>query len=248
MTISERAKEKLDAAGKEIRTAVDSLKNEVAELSKKVKEKLEGTGDDMKDTAEKLTREVKTLSERVKELIPQRRRRRHLPLYPKEMPGLSPSVLRGSPFFEIQRAINRIFDEFSREIEMPGRRWDDPAPFGSDFFERSWPMVDISDTDNEIRLTAELPGVNREDLEVSVSNDRLTIRGEKKKQQEKSDQDYYRLERYYGSFQRNIPLPYEVDSDQVDASFKDGILAVVLRKTKAEQEKIKRIQINVPQG
>ena len=109
-------------------------------------------------------------------------------------------------------------------------------------------MVDISDTDNEIRLTAELPGVNREDLEVSVSNDRLTIRGEKKKQQEKSDQDYYRLERYYGSFQRNIPLPYEVDSDQVDASFKDGILAVVLRKTKAEQEKIKRIQINVPQG
>lgn len=109
-------------------------------------------------------------------------------------------------------------------------------------------MVDISDTDNEIRLTAELPGVNRGDLEVSVSNDRLTIRGEKKKQQEKSDQDYYRLERYYGSFQRNIPLPYEVDSDQVDASFKDGILAVVLRKTKAEQEKIKRIQINVPQG
>ena len=188
MTISEKAKEKLDAAGKEIRTAVDSLKNEVAELSKKVKEKLEGTGDDMKDTAEKLTREVKTLSERVKELIPQRRRRRHLPLYPKEMPGLSPSVLRGSPFFEIQRAINRIFDEFSHEIEMPGRRWDDPAPY------------------------------------------------------------YYRLERYYGSFQRDIPLPYEVDSDQVDASFKDGILAVVLKKTKAEQEKIKRIQINVPQG
>jgi len=199
MTISEKAKEKLDAAGKETKTAVDSLKNEVAELSKKVKEKLEDTGDDMKDTAEKLTQEVKTLSEKVKELIPQRRRRRRrrFPTYSKEIPDFSPSVLRGSPFFEIQRAINRIFDEFSREMEIPARRWDDPPPWGLDFFERSWPMVDISDTGNEIRLTAEMPGVNREDLEVSVSDDRLTIRGEKRKQQEKNDHDYYRLERYF---------------------------------------------------
>ena len=109
-------------------------------------------------------------------------------------------------------------------------------------------MVDVSETDNEIRLTAELPGVDREDLEVSVSNDRLTIRGEKKKQHEKSDQDFYRLERYYGSFQRTIPLPCEVESDQVDASFKDGILSVVLKKTKAAQKRTKKIPINVSQG
>lgn len=132
MTVSERAKEKLDAAGKEIKVAVNNLKNEVAELSKKVKDKLEGTGDDMRETTEKLTREVKTLSEKVKELIPQRRRRRRrLPSYSEDMPDFSPSVLRGSPFFEIQRAINRIFDEFSHETERPAKRWDDPAPSAS---------------------------------------------------------------------------------------------------------------------
>lgn len=131
---------------------------------------------------------------------------------------------------------------------MPGSRWDDSAPFGLDFFESHWPMVDISETGDEIRLTAELPGVSREDLDVSVSNDRITIRGEKKKQQEKSDQNYYRLERYYGSFQRNIPLPCEVESNQVDATFKDGILTVVLKKTRAAQERTKKVQINVSQG
>jgi HSP20 family protein len=112
------------------------------------------------------------------------------------MPDFSPSVLRGSPFFEFKRTINRIFDEFSHEMERPARRRDNPAPWGSDFFEHTWQVVDMREGDNEIRLTAELPGVNREDLEVSVSNDRLTIRGEKKKQQEKSDRVYYRLERY----------------------------------------------------
>lgn len=99
MTISEKAKEKLDVAGKEIKTAVDNLKNEVAELSKRVKEKLEGTGDDMKETAEKLTREVKTLSDKVKELIPQRRKNQQLPSYQKEMTDFSPTVMRRAPFF-----------------------------------------------------------------------------------------------------------------------------------------------------
>ena len=243
MAISEKAKEKIDAAGKEIKTAVESLKNEVTELTKKVKEKWDGAGDDMKETAEKLTQEVKTLSEKVKELIPQRKKDQRLLGHPKEMPDFKPPVMRGSPFSEIQRAINQIFDEFSQKIEMPGRRWSEPSPWGLDFFEHHWPMIDISETDNEIQLTAELPGVNKEDLEVTIDNDRLTIRGEKKKQQEKSGQGYYRLERHYGSFHRSIPLPCEVESDQVDASFKGGILTVVLQKTRAAQERTKRIKV-----
>ena len=243
MAISEKAKEKLDAAGREIKTAVDNLKNEVAELSKKVRERLDGAGDDMKDTAEKLTREVKTLSEKVKELIPQRAKRRGIAEPSKEILPVSPPAMRRPSFFEMQRDFNRLFDEFSREIGMPGQSWDLTAPRRLGLLPHLWPTVDISETGDQIQITAELPGVNKKDLEISISGGRLTIRGEKKKQQEKSGQNFYHLERYYGSFQRNIPLPCEVESDQVDATFKGGILTVVLKKTKAAQERSKRIKV-----
>jgi HSP20 family protein len=243
MAISEKAKEKLDTAGKEIMTAVDNLKNEVVELSKKVKERLDGAGNDMKETAEKLTKEVKALSEKVKELIPQRSKRQKPSESSKEILPVSPQAMRGYSFFEIQRDLNRIFDEFYRKIEMPSQRWGLSASRGLDLFQHHWPMVDISETGDEIQITAELPGVNKEELELSLSGDQLSIRGEKKKQQEKSGQDFYHLERYYGSFHRNIPLPCEVESDKVDASFRDGILTVVLKKTKAAQERSKRIKV-----
>jgi HSP20 family protein len=151
--------------------------------------------------------------------------------------------MRRSSFFEMQRALNRLFDEFYREIRMPGHSWGLTASRDLDLQPHLWPTVDISETGDQIQITAELPGVNNEDLEVSISGGQLTIRGEKKKQHEKSGQNFYHLERYYGSFHRNIPLPYEVESDQVDATFKGGILTVVLKKTKAAQERSKRIKV-----
>jgi HSP20 family protein len=96
------------------------------------------------------------------------------------------------------------------------------------------PRIDVSETDKELTFTAELPGVEEKDIDVSVVGDRLTIKGEKKSQfEDKSDEQgrvVHRLERSYGAFQRTLPLPYEVDPDSISAEFKNGILTVRLPK------------------
>ena len=97
------------------------------------------------------------------------------------------------------------------------------------------PRMDVSETDKEIVVSAELPGLADEDIDVSLSLGMLTISGEKKQEKEKKGRNYYHVERSYGSFQRSIPLPAEVDTNQVDAVFKKGVLTVTLPKTGAAQ-------------
>lgn len=242
MAISEKAKEKLDDASKEIKGAIDGLKKEVAKLTEKVKEKLKGTGEEMKETAEELSREVRELSEKVKALIPKRRKSRQLPVR-VDKPSAFRLEMRDHPFAELQRAINRIFDDFSSEFGWPWGRWSKPPSLTPDIFGSQWPRVDMSETDEEIQLTAELPGVDKDDLVVSVSEDMISIRGEKKKQEEKKGRDYYQLERYYGSFQRSFLLPCEVESEKADASFKDGVLTVKLPKTAPARERTRKIPV-----
>jgi len=113
----------------------------------------------------------------------------------------------------------------------------------TDVFATDWPRADMDETDEEIRITAELPGVDKDNIDVSVTEDMITIRGEKKDQEEKKGRGYYKLERSYGSFQRSFYLPCEVESDSVDASFKDGVLTVKLPKSAAARERIKKIPI-----
>lgn len=242
MTVPERAKEKLDEASKEIKEAIDSLKKEVADLANKVKEKFSGTGEDMRQSAEGLTREVRTLSEKVKDLIPKRRKRSRLPIRGDRTLEYQPAAWE-EPFLELRKATDRLFDEFFRSFKWPLTEWRPSwhlrlAPFGSD-----WPLVDMDENDEEIRITAELPGVDRENIEVSVTDDRVTIRGEKKGQQEKRERGHYRMERSYGSFQRSFELPCEVEPDRVDASFKDGVLTVTLPKSASARERIKKIPV-----
>jgi HSP20 family protein len=102
--------------------------------------------------------------------------------------------------------------------------------------------VEVSDRDKEIKVTAELPGLEEKDVELSLSEGVLSLRGEKRAETE--DQDNQFSERYYGRFERRIPLGYEVDESKVNATFRNGVLTVTLPKTEQAQSKAKRIAIN----
>lgn len=137
------------------------------------------------------------------------------------------------PFVALQRDMNRLFEGFGDGSWL--------TPYGTS--ETEWPMfsprVDVVETDAEVKVQAELPGLEEKDFEVSVSQDTLTIRGEKKQEQEEKGRNYYRAERSYGSFQRSIPLPRNVDADRVSAEFTKGVLTVLLPKVAAPQDRKK---------
>jgi len=105
------------------------------------------------------------------------------------------------------------------------------------------PSVDISETKNKLLVRAELPGMDAKDINVTISGDILTIKGEKKQEKERKDEHYYCSESYSGSFQRTIRLPVNIKTDKVDATFEKGILQIALAKT--EEAKKKEIEIKV---
>jgi HSP20 family protein len=104
------------------------------------------------------------------------------------------------------------------------------------------PSVQVSETNGSIDVTAEIPGVTKDDIEVDLENNVLTIRGEKKEEKEEKEKERYLYERFYGSFHRSIALPAAVDESKVNAEFKNGVLKVHLEK--AAQAKGKKIEIN----
>jgi HSP20 family protein len=134
----------------------------------------------------------------------------------------------------VQQDMNRWFDDFFGGFGL--------TPFG--FFDEAWdtfsPRVNVVEGDKEIKVSAELPGMDEQDINVSLSHGVLTINGEKK--EEHKGENYYRMERSYGSFQRSIPLPCEVDDSKVEAVFKKGVLTINLPKT-ADVQVRKRISI-----
>jgi HSP20 family protein len=99
--------------------------------------------------------------------------------------------------------------------------------------------VDVSETENEIKVSAELPGLDEENVDVSLSPGVLTISGEKKEETKEERENYYRAERAYGAFRRAVPLPTEVDTDGAEAVFQKGVLTVTLPKTAETQERKK---------
>jgi len=146
----------------------------------------------------------------------------------------APTVYRDSdnPFLSLHREVNRLFDDFFRGF-------DTPAPFGR---WGSWPSVEVSETDKDIRITAEMPGLEEKDVDVLLEDGMLTLRGERKSETESADRHF--SERFYGRFERRIPLDTEVEQDKVDAAFKNGVLTVTLPKTPQAQSKARRIPIN----
>lgn len=114
-----------------------------------------------------------------------------------------------------------------------------PIDFGRSLFsDKTWyPNVDVSEGKKDIIVKAEIPGVDRKDINVSLDGRLLTIKGEKKHEKEESDERYYRIESSFGYYQRTVELPAEVDSFDVDAKYKNGILKLKLKKVKGAETK-----------
>jgi HSP20 family protein len=136
----------------------------------------------------------------------------------------------GNPFGFLHREIDRLFEDFTRGLDVTGQTQANLVP-----------SIDVAETDKEIVITAEMPGLERKDVEISLENDMLTIRGEKKVEREKEDKNksYHLIERNYGVFYRVLQLPPGVDPSKVQATMANGVLKVTLPKpARSETKKI----------
>lgn len=132
---------------------------------------------------------------------------------------------------------------FRKEMDRLWNRFLGETSFAKTFDEMWSPSVDISETKDDFVVKAELPGMEAKDLNVSISGDVLTIKGEKKAEEEEKDEHYHRVERYSGSFQRVFQLPSGVKADKIEANFDKGVLKVILPKV--EEAKKKKIEVKV---
>jgi HSP20 family protein len=147
-----------------------------------------------------------------------------------------------SPFDLLQDRIDRMFDDFSTGFRMPSMFGSMPSAFGDGDFAVT-PSLDMHESDNQVMLTAELPGVDEKDIDISVADDMLTISGEKKHEFERKEGDRYRSERSYGKFSRSVSLPFKIDADKVEAKFDRGVLKLSIPKPAEAQQQMKKIQI-----
>jgi HSP20 family protein len=141
-----------------------------------------------------------------------------------------------SPFAEL----NRLREEINRVFEQPGQGFLEKS---TGFFGGWSPSLDVFDDKDNVIVKAELPGMKKEDIEVTLAGDTLTISGERKEEVENKDAETYRSERYFGRFQRSVTLPHQVDPNRIQATYKDGILTVTL--SKSEEAKRKQIEVKV---
>ncbi len=134
----------------------------------------------------------------------------------------------------------RPFDEMRRMMED---FWMTPFDAVGRWGEVFVPKVDVKEEDKEIIVTAELPGMDQKDIDVTVANDSIRISGEKKREEEKEEKGYYRRETSYGTFERVVDLPTEVDENKAEAEFSKGVLTIKLPKSEEAQAKRKKIKI-----
>jgi HSP20 family protein len=140
------------------------------------------------------------------------------------------SDLGRDPFVALQDEMNRLFNDAFRGVG------------GTPGIAGNWPSVDVSDKDDKIEVVAELPGMKEDDVEVMLDENVLTLRGERR--DEREDEDNRFSERFYGRFERRIPLPHDIDEDNVKADFDKGELTISLPKTEKAKSGGKRIEIS----
>ena len=150
-----------------------------------------------------------------------------------------------SPIANLRREFDRLFDELNAPFwPTPFHRsLFDYMPFGRTEAAVNVPAVDIEEKDSTYEITAELPGMEEKDVEVTLSNGGLLIKGEKKAEKEEKKKNYYLSERSYGSFERYFGLPEDVDADKIAAGFKNGVLTVTLPKLAQVKTVEKKIAI-----
>ncbi|MCM8831060.1 MAG: Hsp20/alpha crystallin family protein [Candidatus Omnitrophica bacterium] len=139
------------------------------------------------------------------------------------------------PFQELLDLQKNFLDIFNASIEnLPARL----------LKETGWrPFLDVSEDKDSLNIKVDLPGVKQQDIDVSINGNILTIKGERKKEQETKEKNYHRIERFYGSFSRSLTLPNYVDISKVKASYKDGVLEITFPKIEAA--KTKQIKVDI---
>lgn len=156
--------------------------------------------------------------------------------------NLLPDVVRRTgkhvdqPFYSLQREMNSVFDNFFRGFDVA------PRGFAEGLGSFS-PSIDVKENDKEFIIKAELPGVEEKDIDVTVTGDSVTIKGEKKEEKEDKDKNYYYMERSYGSFCRVIPLEAEIESGKAEARFTNGILDIKIPKSQSAKSKGTKVSI-----
>lgn len=150
------------------------------------------------------------------------------------VPAGADPVNTRDPFLALHRGVNQLFDEALRDFGAPltGR-----SPRAG-----IWPSVEISEGEREVRVTAEVPGMERDDIELMLDGDAIVLRGEKKAESE--DAERRMSERFYGRFERRIPLGFEVGEEQVEARFRNGVLSVSVPKPANMPGTVRRIEIS----
>ena len=133
--------------------------------------------------------------------------------------------------------MNRLFDDFFKGFGLPS------TAQGAGALGMFVPQVDMTEDEKSIKVTAELPGMDEKNIDINLGRDSLTIKGEKKEEREEKGQESYYAERSFGSFQRVIPLPAEVNPDQAEATFVKGVLTVTMPKPAGEAAKTRRIDV-----
>ena len=138
-----------------------------------------------------------------------------------------------NPFLNLQQEMNSIFNRFSENFL---------SPFKEDAWS-TYPKVNIKESKTKIEVSAELPGLDKKDIEINITDNVLTLRGEKRLENEMQEDNYYRMERSYGSFNRTVTLPSEVIADKTDAKYKNGVLTISVPKKPESEQKAKKIEI-----
>lgn len=143
------------------------------------------------------------------------------------------------PFHDFQRQMNRLFDDFFGDFSL-APRWGGERGLAAAGFA---PRVDVSETDKEVKISAELPGMDEKDISVEMGDAAVTIRGERKEEKEEKGKNWYTREQSYGAFHRMVPLPESVQAEKAKASFKKGVLTVTVPKRDEGQGRRKTIRI-----
>ncbi|MGF6862808.1 HSP20 family protein [Rhodobacteraceae bacterium MBR-64] len=156
----------------------------------------------------------------------------------------SPATVGGWPLMlSLRDEIDRLFDDFGAGLwrEPLSRRMHALLPTGSEL--ALMPATELVECDGEYRITAELPGMTAEDIDIKMSDGTITIRGEKSEEKKEEKEDYLVSERRYGEFQRTLSLPSGVDADAVSADFANGVLTVTLPKTPEAKQKERKVEV-----
>ena len=138
------------------------------------------------------------------------------------------------PSRTLQQEFDKLFNDFTSDLPLVGR-WNGSGRFAI--------QVDVAETEKTLEVTAELPGVNEKEIDVSLAGDMLTIKAEKKSDKEEKTKDYYLVERSYGTFERSRQLPFKVDAAKIEAKFDKSLLKLVVQKPAEAQTKMQKIEV-----